>query len=295
VVGSATPGENINSVFQSTYFLLDFFIVFLATFFTTDFFTGAGLASTTSAAAAMVMDLFQRIYTDDGQGDGRLTSQGVRALRAFARWNSNSDGHSPIGLPERFPVLTTPIAVAASPSRRTLTQQYANAMTRAEQDLAVPAFRRHRNQADGLNSKANPNSGTLVLYPILPSIVIAMDRVPTTADRLITRRDAARIAIALEQYRRAHRAYPATLQLLVPTLLNAVPPDPADGNPLRYTLVENKPLIYSIGSDAKDDGGAPATDRNSHKPVNNWKAAPWASNEVSGDWILFPEPKAIED
>jgi hypothetical protein len=41
----------------------------------------------------------------------------------------------------------------------------------------------------------------------------------------------------------------------VPDLLPAVPPDRYDGKPLRYQLVDGKPLVYSIGSDRDDDAG----------------------------------------
>jgi hypothetical protein len=43
----------------------------------------------------------------------------------------------------------------------------------------------------------------------------------------------------------------------VPKYLDEVPADPFDGNPLRMSAKDGGVLIYSIGPDGKDDGGAP--------------------------------------
>ena len=64
-----------------------------------------------------------------------------------------------------------------------------------------------------------------------------------------------RVAIALELFKRRSGSYPLQLSELVPTYLSEVPRDPIDGEPLRYKIRDSKPLIYSIGSDKKDDGG----------------------------------------
>jgi hypothetical protein len=68
---------------------------------------------------------------------------------------------------------------------------------------------------------------------------------------------AIRTAVALERYRLAHRTLPPDLNALVPDYIAAVPMDTFDGKPLRYK--KNSPrgyVIYSIGPDRHDDGGA---------------------------------------
>jgi hypothetical protein len=62
-------------------------------------------------------------------------------------------------------------------------------------------------------------------------------------------------ALAAERYRRKHGTWPATLANLVPEHLGAVPTDPYDGMPLRYQRLADGVVIYSVGSDRKDDGG----------------------------------------
>ena len=46
---------------------------------------------------------------------------------------------------------------------------------------------------------------------------------------------------------------PETLQALVPDYLPAVPRDPFDGQPFRYST--ERRIIYSVGEDLTDDGG----------------------------------------
>ncbi len=71
-----------------------------------------------------------------------------------------------------------------------------------------------------------------------------------------------RAEVALYRYRAAHGRYPASLSALVPAYLSVVPNDPFGGGvnrPLRYRLRPGGKgfLLYSLGSDMKDDGGTP--------------------------------------
>jgi hypothetical protein len=64
------------------------------------------------------------------------------------------------------------------------------------------------------------------------------------------------VCIAVERFRLAHQGKtPAELSSLVPTYLDKVPVDPYDGLPLRYKPTKSGYVVYSIGPDAKDDGG----------------------------------------
>jgi hypothetical protein len=63
-------------------------------------------------------------------------------------------------------------------------------------------------------------------------------------------------ALAIERFRLAHEGkLPATLDELVPDLLEAVPIDPCDGKPLRLAIIEEGYVVYSVGTDKQDDGG----------------------------------------
>jgi hypothetical protein len=121
-----------------------------------------------------------------------------------------------------------------------------------------------------------------------------LERTGWSAERLIGQRDGVTVGLALELFRRRHGRYPGTLGELVPDLLPALPLDRIDGQPLRYRLIDGRPLIYSVGVDRQDDGGRLAVDAKG-KPAP-WIAAAWPNSSASqvaavkGDWVLYPLP-----
>jgi hypothetical protein len=67
----------------------------------------------------------------------------------------------------------------------------------------------------------------------------------------------ARVALAVERYRRATGELPLVLDELVPTYLAAVPIDPFDpaGRTVKYKTLEQGYCVYSVGEDEQDNGG----------------------------------------
>jgi serine/threonine protein kinase len=85
------------------------------------------------------------------------------------------------------------------------------------------------------------------------------------------------VACALERHRTAKGTYPETLNALVPEFADKLPHDLFDGQPLRYRrLPDDRYLLYSIGWDTADNGGAPGPAKESG-PRANWTE--------QGDWI----------
>jgi hypothetical protein len=86
--------------------------------------------------------------------------------------------------------------------------------------------------------------------------------------------DVARVACALERYRLAHGEYPATLDALAPQFIEKVPHDIIGGQPLHYRLADDgRFVLYSVGWNAKDDGGTVALTKNGSVDRDN------------GDWV----------
>lgn len=84
------------------------------------------------------------------------------------------------------------------------------------------------------------------------------------------------VAIALKRYQLKYGKYPSNLDSLAPEFVHAVPPDPIDGKPLRYRQNEDGTfLLYSIGLNGSDDGGAASPED-------------WLSPEAL-DWV-WPQP-----
>jgi hypothetical protein len=67
----------------------------------------------------------------------------------------------------------------------------------------------------------------------------------------------AQLVLAIERFRLANNGkLPDQLSSLVPTYLDKTPVDPFDGQPIRYKRTDKGYVVYSIGADEKDDGGA---------------------------------------
>jgi hypothetical protein len=91
-------------------------------------------------------------------------------------------------------------------------------------------------------------------------------------------------AIALEQFRLAHHAYPAALADLAPEFMQAAPVDCMDGHDLRYRLKpDGTYLLYSVGEDGVDNGGDPTPEKEKRPGLLNGR-----------DWV-WPRPATDEE
>ncbi len=107
-----------------------------------------------------------------------------------------------------------------------------------------------------------------MLFPSLAQAILKAARMQTFVD-------ATRVACGLERNRLANGKLPLKLEALVPRFIAAIPNDVMDGQPLRYrTTPEGGYVIYSIGWNAKDDGGEIVFSK-SGKNVN----------AEEGDWV----------
>jgi hypothetical protein len=93
---------------------------------------------------------------------------------------------------------------------------------------------------------------TIVAKSLIPSLMIEASRF-AYAQAIV---NLSRTSCALERYRLAHGNYPATLDMLAPQCIAAVPHDPIGGQPLHYQTTDRDHfLLYSIGWNERDDGG----------------------------------------
>jgi hypothetical protein len=100
---------------------------------------------------------------------------------------------------------------------------------------------------------ATPNRLFIYSKMLLP----ALGKFHTRDAEHVTLLRVAQTALAIERYRLAHNsALPSSLDELLPTYLKSVPVDPCDGQPLRYKKLDKGFVVYGVGSDGSDDGGA---------------------------------------
>jgi hypothetical protein len=250
----------------------------------------ASLGEALSADRLMYLDTVQRVYTDDGRGGGRLTPAGVRLLR------DSSPGQSPAGPGgedgKDLQAAVAPLNMAFEPDRRDVVAAYEAAFARAVTLAAQRPWERPadwRGEADDrwwvwAGRRVSSDAGVLV--PVnedaLAPVIAAFDDAAIDRAGTLT-------AIALELFKRRQGRYPLTLAELTPDLLPAVPLD-ADGRALRYRLVGDRPVLYSIGHDGVDDGGTPARiDWNIQNrfALELERATAPSRPGVGGDWILY--------
>jgi hypothetical protein len=175
-------------------------------------------------------------------------------------------------------------------SRKELLDEYNRVLDAAAANWARPLREVNWNGFYDRIDKIEDSARLKAKFFPLMLLVPAMSNPQRNAELYMGHRDGIVTAIALELYRRAHGKHPESLDALTPALLPSVPVDRIIGEPVRYRIVEGKPLIYSVGADRDDDGGRAATKGSGEAEAV--RAAMWqvpSSKVPDGDWILFPQ------
>lgn len=207
-------------------------------------------------------DIVQRVFTDDGRGDGRLTIDGLRKLGELrgALNHSSSLTHK-----DRVPAIAmAPLANFLSASRKDMTAMHKQIMDDCEATAARPYWE----QGDALSQDSWKRLLTSSQkYWLVRLLTPAISRAFAVQQSAVGRRDGVLIALALELHRRREGSYPRSLDALSPDLLPNVPRDRFDGSMVRYRMVGDQAVVYSVGSDLDDDGGVLP-----YVPKNYWDA-----------------------
>lgn len=106
--------------------------------------------------------------------------------------------------------------------------------------------------------RTRPNQSRPSMFRVASLLLPALERSTELHFRALAKRRLAAAALAARLYAAEHDdRLPSTLDDLVPKYLPAVPFDPmvADGSAIRYVASGNTPMLYSVGSDGRDDGG----------------------------------------
>ena len=239
----------------------------------------------------MLLDDIQRIYSNNESGDGALTLDGLRMFRALSSIMPSLNGRYDRNKPNTPPIanipqpLVLPTAAAVMPSRREITEKADQYYSLCEEDAARPLWVQIHApwRADDLVRQWKSTSLGSARYALLVALLPALDKAPMHAGIVRAKHDATVVVLALEAYRDRTGSYPRTLAELVPHYLPSAPLDYSTGEPLRYKLMDGKPLLYGLGRDGVDDGG-----------VWTDKEATWPQIPETGDWVLYPRPEATQ-
>jgi len=233
-------------------------------------------------------DAIQRVYSDDGHGNGYITAQGLANLITMF------DAGMPT--PKLLDTPIGPLAAALVADRASMTAKFEELMTRLEQDAQLPMWRYDElSGTEALIERMADSEITKARY--LPVVILfpALNNAVRAAEQTVQRRDAFLTGIALELFHRRHARYPASLAQLVPEFLPAAPLDRFTGQPLNYAVIDGTPRLWSVGADRKDDHGrAPPAEKDM---TSRWIPAaeipakladPQAGPCYDGDWVLWP-------
>ncbi|HWB19353.1 MAG TPA: hypothetical protein VG711_03565 [Phycisphaerales bacterium] len=239
------------------------------------------------------MDMIQRMYSDDGNGDGHMTIEGYRFLfsaTAISRFTENRSSADQqvyvytnlIPGANALECAAVPAMMALVPSRREAVREYEELLGMVLADTARPRWKR--------DSRVDSLLGSWMASPIekirhMPASFMfpAFENEVYQQDNNFMARDAMLTGIALELYRRRHGEWPTTLDALAPELMPKVPVDRYNGKAMRYVLREGKVVLYSVGADGDDDGGKPGVDR---RGIEDRDRARWDA-EWDGDIVLW--------
>ena len=111
-----------------------------------------------------------------------------------------------------------------------------------------------------------PDIGAQLVLNFLPSLRMLFLGV----EKINLNRNATECVIAMSRWRAKHGEWPGSLDMLIGEYLDSVPLDPFDGQPLRYEVTDDGPVLYSIGPDLEDDGGVPSDGRFDMSTQADW-------------------------
>lgn len=255
-----------------------------------------------------IEDILQRFFSDNGKGDGH-----------FVGGEMLDDMYNDFGIarPRGLPIMKAvrPVQSVFISSRAEVTDLAHRFVAAAAVDDSLPPWR-HDERSSDTHYAALMNSGIYSAVPFLESLHAGWENGPikpacAARDTMETRRDVALIVLALESFRRARGQWPDSLAQLVPAYLPSLPLDPFTGKPLRYrppASASDLPLLYSVGVDGVDDGGAIPSNKTSRSAVADFR---WLGQDSKshplhgvsqrefahsrGDWILWPELPPIPE
>jgi len=261
-------------------------------------------------------DILQRIYNDDGQGDGRITPAGLEFLQKLAGPGLNgivfgkTPGERLMHKPNLRPFMNAAILPRVNmlvASRKEMLAMYDRLLKDAERQFALP-FRVHAEENGWLGEHPEnnqfPYERYLVAYRFFPGNLSTRSHMELTA----ARKDAALLGIALELYRREHGDWPKALADLTPRWLPTLPIDRINNRPLEYKILDGHPTVYGWGYDGDDDGGRLPNlcdGRSDYymRLIRNHPAGYLWNEGDDGDWIIWTtappspqeEPKPVEE
>jgi len=129
---------------------------------------------------------------------------------------------------------------------------YADIMTRVETAGELPYYEAHPLLMQVEQDVENLPRTRIVSRNLLP----ALERACMAQARHEATLDLMQMGLLLEQYQAQHGTYPQSLDAISPGLGGELPVDPFTGASYHYRPSDDSFLLYSVGMNLSDDGGA---------------------------------------
>jgi len=248
-------------------------------------------------------DTAQRIFSDDGNGNGVVTAEGLEFL------NSLAGGLPGVGERER---LSGQLLRAFLKSNRVATRAedrraYMAYMDVWKSELMLSPWDRGVSSAAQAafwsQSRKHISLDEDKPIALCAGIILgAFDRSSNLERQIVCKVDATRAAIALFRHNLANKSWPTTLTDLDPAFVDGPYIDAYTGEQLLIKVIDEGPIVYSAGADRDDDDARPFRDEDDDIVVPPWVALyeleSTLANEpasIDGDWILFYPSASIDD
>lgn len=234
---------------------------------------------------ALAKDLIQRIYSDDGNGDGRVTPVGME-VAAFANEMTGADANDFSLWPLTFAGknLAGPALMATAVSRKQITAKLDSVVDEVNRRFDVPFW---------LDDLSNIEEDIATFMEentvVIPMSFLNYGGVKVAIERTVCQRDAVVLALAIKRFEREFERMPNALEELSDGFLNSTPLDRMNGEPLNFRYDDDRQLvIYSVGLDLDDDQGRPTV-------PNICPMSPSLEFvEKDGDWVLWPTLEDVD-
>jgi membrane protease YdiL (CAAX protease family) len=201
-------------------------------------------------------DSIQRIFTDDGNGEGHVSEAALRIPRSFQSLIpqlSKGEKQALLRLDRRDTTI--------------LVDLFFNRLARAAKMTAWRFKMDSYLVKKQLELITKQNAFISLLGPTFVDLLNISYRARTDSEALIA-------ILAIFRYKAEKRQLPSSLETLVDQhYLKALPQDSYSFGPLVYKQINNGFLLYSLGADFDDDGGKPSK---------------WGEGEKGGDQIFWP-------
>ena len=251
----------------------------------------------------LLLDSLQRLYTDDGNGEGSLLVKSMPLMQLITSVNETS-------LPWAntiFSFLSGPLVTWNVASRKETLAEYDRRMDYYTEQSTLPLYARQLNDQFVSDEDGWWSYSRFIVDDMLAPVFGPSINAESTS---LAERDSIVAAIAMELYRRAEGKWPTRLD----QAMQHPPLDPWSSEPMQIAFEDGRPLIYSLGVDQNDDGGTFYNKRGqtyrspwaqylepermfsdhegysanrSNEQARDWQPAD-SEDLPDGDWILWP-------